>query len=105
MNKEDTARLKKLAGQLQTATDDDMPKSKIIDEIRDLLAIEFAPEAKLLVEEIEASIPTTQNYYGRYINALSQFKGLYRLGFAKAMLDAGAGPGLKQAHKILGGSQ
>jgi hypothetical protein len=74
---------------------------RIKGEIVDLLAQEFAPEAKEAVQMFEGDkIKTTRGNYGKYGSFLSQFQGLYKLGIVKALRNAGAGQGLEDALRV-----
>ena len=55
-----------------------------------LIADIFEPEAIEAVKDIEAKVETTKGHYGDYMALLGQFKGLYRVGFVKALERAGA---------------
>ena len=73
----------------------------------------LVPEVKPVVENIEKSIKTTQNHYGRYMSALSQFAGnesdqqrtIMLFVISESMLKAGANQaGIDSAMSILTGS-
>ena len=54
-----------------------------------LIADILEPEAIEAVKNIEAKVETTKGHYGDYMALLSDFKGLYRVGFVKALERAG----------------
>ena len=63
----------------------------------------YRPEAAELVKDLERKPFTTQNNYGGYVSALLAVKGFWRGGLVLALKDAGAGPGLIDALRIVGG--
>jgi len=64
----------------------------------------YATEAKEIVDKFENdSIKTTRGNYGKYMQILSGMKGLHRGAMVFALKDAGAGRGLDDALRIIGG--
>ena len=104
MNETKMAELKALMEQF-SGNDASEENKAIGRKIVTIYAEEFQPEATALVKRIEADpYPTTQNGYGRYLNAITALpRGLSQLGFIEAMQNAGAGAGLNAAMKIIAG--
>jgi len=96
-----TDTLKALATEFKTA--DPIRKVEIQKEIINIIAIELKPEATEMVESFENGMETTQGNYGKYMQVLSDMKGIYFPAMVKAMRDAGAGQGLDSAIKIIKG--
>ena len=98
-----TLKIKELVPSFKQAKEsgDQETYNRIKDEIVDLLALEFEPEAREAVQMFEGDkIKTTRGNYGRYGSFLSQFQGLYKLGIIKALRKAGAGRGLDDALRV-----
>jgi len=76
----------------------------LLRPIMEEMAKLYAPEAKELVDKFENDpIKTTRGNYGKYMQALSSLKGIYRGAMVFALRDAGAGRGLDDAIRIVGG--
>ena len=80
--------LKLIVNRIKTATDD-TSKAVAQSEAIECLAKLFDNEAKIAVDMIEAKFETTQNRYGDYMAILGKFTGLYKRGFALAMIKNG----------------
>jgi len=102
MTAEQIARVKWLSARYQFV--DATEKTKVAEEIVDITAVDLAPEATALVASVESDkLPTTRNSYGRYYQFLGAVpSGIFRVAMVKALVDAGAGPGLQDACRVLG---
>jgi hypothetical protein len=79
-------------------------QKEIQGQVIDLLAEEMNPEAKEIVDRYDNdTFPTTQYNYGKYMQALGMFKGIYQVAMIKALRKNGAGLGLDSAVKIIKG--
>ena len=97
MNKEQTAELREALTTFREIPKE-VNRSETISKIIGIYAVEFAPEARDLVNSIESDpFPTTQYGYGRYLAAIGCLKGFPQLGLILAMKNAGAGQGLMDA--------
>ena len=100
MTAEQTAKCKDMMAEYGTASE--ARKLEIATTICELIADDFAPEAKLLVKRIEKdSFPLTKHNYGRYMEILSRLDGIYRTAMIVALKAAGAGPGLDSAVRVM----
>ena len=112
-NKEQTRRYQmpnlKPIGQIKILMEEfkisnELRQKEIRSKIIDLLAEEMNPEAKEIVDMYEKDkFPTTQYNYGKYMQALSMFKGMYLVAMVKAMRNNGAGLGLDSALRVMRG--
>lgn len=76
----------------------------LLREIMEELSKMYASEAKILVKRFENDpLKTTRGNYGKYMQVLSSLKGIHRGAMVFALRDAGAGRGLEDALRIVGG--
>ena len=105
MDKQTTDELRELCKQL-AAKPEESKALTISKSIVDTLAAEFKPEAEELVKAFESDKhPATKGNYARYMGIVGPMKGMYRIGMAQAMLNAGAGPGLADALRLSRGGE
>lgn len=99
--------LKELGIAIKAASDanDQELIRKLTVEIVDAIALEMKPEAEEIVAKLEGDkLKTTRHNYGRYMALLSGFPaGIERIGFVKALKNAGAGQGLEDAVRLVMG--
>lgn len=105
---EDMTGLKDLVGKYKAAKEaNNQPEiQRLGDEIINVLAIEFAPEAKEAVQAFENDkLMTTRGNYGKYMQFLSMpnMRGMYKVAMVKALRTAGAGQGLSDALRVMQG--
>ena len=95
-------KLKALATEFKTANPE--RQVAIRNELITAIALGVKKEATEMVMMFENDeLQTTQNNYGKYMQALSGFQGIYFTAMVKAMKDAGAGQGLDSAIAIIKG--
>ena len=68
----------------------DTEKKEYQKQAIDILSELFKEESILAVESINKKPETTRKHYGDYMALLTEMKGLYRLAFAKSLIDNGA---------------
>lgn len=100
----DITKLKSLSIALKSETDPDKKKI-ILQSLINEIAILLTPEAKLAVESINKKIETTRGHYDDYMALLGNFKDMYRLAFAKSLIDnGGSSKGINDALNLLSGN-
>ena len=93
-------RIQTLATELKSASKERIEAIKI--ELTNIIAEELKPEAIEVVRELENDTrKTTKGNYGKYMNLLSNMKGIYFYAMVKALKDNGAGMGLNNAVTII----
>jgi hypothetical protein len=100
MNAESIAKVKDLSAKLGQSGITYQRQNEIMSEIGDLVADDLKMEAETIVKDINSSIMTTKDHYGRYMQVLSHFKGVWKLAMVKALRRAGAGAGLEWALRV-----
>lgn len=81
--------LKEIVGKIKTAKNEAEKQLFQLEAVNKLAEI-FKPEATEAVKSIEGKFATTKGHYGDYLHLITSFNGLYRLGFIKALKEAGA---------------
>ena len=78
---------------------------KLTDKQQELVK-EMAVDMKPSVDKIEASVMTTKNHYGRYMELLSHFKdSVAKQVICLAMIECGGNAqGIRDAYKLTEGS-
>ena len=96
--------LKQAVAELKTATEENKQEAR--KKCVRIMAEMLAPEAKQIVEMVEAKPETTQNRYGDYMAVLGDqnYKGLWKVALALALSQNGGNiQGIDSAMGILSG--
>ena len=98
-DKELVAKIKGMLEQYKKTKDKAMLRP-IMEEMAKL----YAPEAKEIVQKFENDkLKTTRGNYGKYMQVLSGLEGIHKGAMVFALRDAGAGQGLDDALRVIGG--
>ena len=97
------SKLKELVKKIKVETNP-LTKKTLIRQVVDLIALDLKPEAEEIVAKFENdSLKTTRGNYGKYMQVLSGFDGVYFVAFVNALRQAGAGRGLDDAVRVIKG--
>jgi len=99
-------KIKSMLAQVKKLEDGEEKKELIRNIMQEMSAL-YKPEAEEIVDMFEKdSLKTTRGNYGKYMSFLSNPKlvGIHRGAMVIALRAAGAGQGLEDALKIIGGN-